>query len=635
MRHNPKLTDGGRARLTARLRRFSRDEDGGITILMLVFFLGIVLMTGVAIDLMRHEEKRMNLQSALDRGVLASTSLRGEVQEGDVRAIVATYVNTRPFDYSNLSFADQSAMTAEEIQAEFDDLSSFLNVSPDFDTVGQRQVTATAALPMNTFFLHITGLDELYVIAESEAYEQEQNVEISLVLDISGTMRWTKGGRNPPAGQSRMETLKPAAMAFIDQVTANGASDKVTVNLIPYAGSVNIGKDVFSILTNQDIGPTSLLNSDLGDITLGDMGVGHRTLAELNIRADKIEEYLDSLTPTEISVIEAAIGASLPENIEVTPELFNLNNDSPFDVPDITLGALELFGINKYEVDWSDVNRAEINLPGNINHPFSFCLDIDEFSTSEYDSLTLPTPGTHTTQLEHFNYYRYDRFPASRPNDPQIMEWGWCPSEETAITYMSTDHDAIKANINAMFMNDGTGTYAAMKWATALLHPDSQWLIDRLAALGKVDTKFSSTGEDPRPAPLDDAGTLKVIVLMTDGNVNTDYRLNDRTDPNFWYSGDVYTNDNNERAAGGSNTNVRMSTNNGRSTFLDLCSDARTTFDNLRIFTIAFDTNSQSIENEMKQCATSLADFSRADTLNIGAVFNDIAGEISKLRLTN
>ncbi len=55
--------------------RFLRDEHGAMTPLMLVLLVGILVSSGIALDLIRQESERSDLQDALDRGVLAATAL--------------------------------------------------------------------------------------------------------------------------------------------------------------------------------------------------------------------------------------------------------------------------------------------------------------------------------------------------------------------------------------------------------------------------------------------------------------------------------------------------------------------------------------------------------------------------------
>ncbi len=100
-----------------------------------------------------------------------------------------------------------------------------------------RTVTASASSDLNTFFLHISGIDELTAPALSSAEEKISNVEISMVLDVSGSM----------AG-NRLTNMKDAAAEFVDTVIqpTNGTTGLTTVSLVPYNATVSLGDTVAS-----------------------------------------------------------------------------------------------------------------------------------------------------------------------------------------------------------------------------------------------------------------------------------------------------------------------------------------------------------------------------------------------------
>jgi len=84
---------------------------------------------------------------------------------------------------------------------------------------------------MNTQFMDAMGVETLTVPARSRAEEKVNKVEISLVLDISGSMR--EGNKMPQ--------LKEAAGVFIDTVLRPENQDLISVNVVPYTAQVNAG----------------------------------------------------------------------------------------------------------------------------------------------------------------------------------------------------------------------------------------------------------------------------------------------------------------------------------------------------------------------------------------------------------
>ena len=67
-------------------RRFGQAEDGSMTILALMLFFLMVIMTGVAIDVTRYEMNRTALQNTLDRCTLMAAALDQKLVPDDVVA---------------------------------------------------------------------------------------------------------------------------------------------------------------------------------------------------------------------------------------------------------------------------------------------------------------------------------------------------------------------------------------------------------------------------------------------------------------------------------------------------------------------------------------------------------------------
>ncbi len=200
--------------------RFIADSTGGVSIFMLVFFILIILISGFAIDLMRHETERADLQNALDRGVLAAASLR---QTRDAEEVVRDYLDARPF------FSDQ-----------------VLEVSvTDQRTTGFNDISAFAKFDMNTLVARLSGMDQMPVPAVSRAVEGASKIEISLVLDISNSMAYQNAdGTN----ERRLVVLRRAAKQFINDVLGDTPQDDISISLVPYAYSVSPGATFFNAL---------------------------------------------------------------------------------------------------------------------------------------------------------------------------------------------------------------------------------------------------------------------------------------------------------------------------------------------------------------------------------------------------
>jgi Flp pilus assembly protein TadG len=182
-----KLRDGNwRVRY---LRAFGRDEDGSIIILTILLLIIMLVLGGMAVDFMRYEARRAALQSVSDRAVLAAANLNQTVNS---RAVVEDY-------FAKAGFT-----------------SAIVGTPTVVDGGNSRTVSVTSQVDVNTFYLRLIGIDTLQAPARSSATEGVGKVEISLVLDVSGSMRW--GGSRGEAAGGRFLDMRDAAIAFADKV---------------------------------------------------------------------------------------------------------------------------------------------------------------------------------------------------------------------------------------------------------------------------------------------------------------------------------------------------------------------------------------------------------------------------------
>ena len=174
-----------------------------LVILLIMLFTG-----GMAIDLMRYEADRTRIQAAADSAALAAASLRQERPPADV---VADW-------FDKVDLAD--ALTGVAV----DEGLNFRNV--------QAQ-TRTVTRP---YFMHMLGIEELASNAAGTAEERRTNVEISMVLDISGSMD----------SNSRLPRLKTAATDFVNQLLTGDDENRISISVVPYNGQVNVGPDLIA-----------------------------------------------------------------------------------------------------------------------------------------------------------------------------------------------------------------------------------------------------------------------------------------------------------------------------------------------------------------------------------------------------
>lgn len=192
-----------------RFDRFRRDEDGGLILFSLFTFIIMLIVGGVAVDVMRFETKRTALQNTLDSATLAATWIK---RDSDPVDLVKSFMEKTGYD------SDKVVVNAEEGRVGGDPLTG------DEGTLVSRRVTASYDLRMNTFFMPLIGIDNLGTQSGGQAFERVQDVEISLVVDISGSM-----------GGDKISDLKNASKNFFNSVIDEERTEGITtVSVIPY-----------------------------------------------------------------------------------------------------------------------------------------------------------------------------------------------------------------------------------------------------------------------------------------------------------------------------------------------------------------------------------------------------------------
>lgn len=202
-------------RLIGRTRGFARETSGSMIIFGLTIFIMTLVATGMAIDFMRHENMRTRLQSTSDRASLAAADLD---QENDPQAVVEDYFAKSGLTNYNLSVDVQEGLN-------------------------YRTVTVDASSKVNSMFLNMVGIASMDAPAGSAAEERINNVEISLVLDISGSMR----------DNDKIENMQTAADEFVDTLITPETDDLVSISLIPYTGQTNAGETLFNALNVNQV----------------------------------------------------------------------------------------------------------------------------------------------------------------------------------------------------------------------------------------------------------------------------------------------------------------------------------------------------------------------------------------------
>jgi len=206
------------------VKAFRKDEDGVMIAFSLLILVLMLIVGGMAVDFMRLEARRSHIQVTVDRAVLAAADLD---QTLDPQAVVNDYL----------------------LKAGLGNLSANTTVKQDSN---YRQVTTSVDLELNTFFLRLIDMDTLGVTSKSTAIEGVGNIEVSLVVDISGSMNeFLEDSDGNELTERRIDKLRTAANSFVEKLITEDTKDRVSLSFVPYTSHVSIGADIFDALNTN------------------------------------------------------------------------------------------------------------------------------------------------------------------------------------------------------------------------------------------------------------------------------------------------------------------------------------------------------------------------------------------------
>ena len=204
------------------LRNLARDTGGNTIMLVAAALLPLIAMIGGGVDISRGYLAESRLQQACDAGVLAARKELGSdvVVTGDVPGSVVT-VGQSFFD---LNFRDGIyGTTSDSFQMTLED---------------NYAISGTASADLPTTLMGIFGYDNMPIAVACQAQLNFTNMDLMMVLDVTGSMRHTNAGDS----QSRLDSLRFVVRNFHAQIDGSKSpGTRVRYGFVPYSTNVNIG----------------------------------------------------------------------------------------------------------------------------------------------------------------------------------------------------------------------------------------------------------------------------------------------------------------------------------------------------------------------------------------------------------
>jgi Flp pilus assembly protein TadG len=206
----------------ALLRRFQRSQNGNITVLMTLSMIATTLLCGSAID--------------YGRLVMARTELAAAVDSAALQAGTSTIADTARLDAMARAMVERNF--SQDIHGEIVDFAL---------TRTANEIDLTVTARFETSFMQLAGIDTIDLPVTAEVIRSGNNLEVSLVLDTTGSMRGSK-----------LRSLKTAATEFVNTVVWTNQSQFYSkVALVPYSMGVNLGSRAAAARGNVSSGTCS------------------------------------------------------------------------------------------------------------------------------------------------------------------------------------------------------------------------------------------------------------------------------------------------------------------------------------------------------------------------------------------
>lgn len=199
-----RLTEG----FAAFARRLRRDERGAIAVQFALLALPLAVLVFGLVDISRVSLQRRQMQDALDAATLIAA-----------RSTAVTDV-------------DLDSIGDAAFAAEISGLNLGLtNGSSTFKAGTDNHILGTATGTVAPIIANLWTNQNITVTAVSDVVRSSKNLEVSLVLDITGSM-----------GGTRIADLRTAASDLVDIIVKDAQTPFYSkVALVPYAAGVNVG----------------------------------------------------------------------------------------------------------------------------------------------------------------------------------------------------------------------------------------------------------------------------------------------------------------------------------------------------------------------------------------------------------
>lgn len=203
-------------------KRFRRDERGVFAVFFAMIAIVLIAAAGAVVDFTRVQQARTRAQIAVDGAALALQSKLGQP------GVTATTLKADAQALLTERMGDNSVTAVVEA------------ATPDVD---EGKLTISGYISVPTYFVALVGIHDIRSAVLSQVTRQSRNLEVSLSIDITGSMRPTGCNWN---GQNcttdKIGDLIDASNMLIELLVSDTQTPTYSkMAIVPWSYSVNVG----------------------------------------------------------------------------------------------------------------------------------------------------------------------------------------------------------------------------------------------------------------------------------------------------------------------------------------------------------------------------------------------------------
>lgn len=617
------------------IARLAGDKRGSTLMMMGIAMIPAIGAIGSAVDAARMYIVRSQLQAGVDAAALAGA---------------------RAFGVTDNSPTSRQGQVTAYFEGNFPRSPNYMNtvdvtLTPTFTVVNGINVTtvsASATLPMT--FMKIFGFTSKTMQATAKAELQPKPLEVMLVLDNTGSMRFTL-----PGGKTRITALKEAANSFVDTLFQGGTQRKdLAMGFVPYDVTANVGNLLLAKRPNS-VAQVDGFNS--GAIALGGTWPANPYYWKGCVMNDStVRDVSDVRTVSEVGAwdltrtLPGEAGNPAVQPYFIPPMYVPKSNPSQSTAAIKANPASDFYKLdtseqkdNLYKLDSSSYGANGANYLANTplyrSYMYDYYIGLNNGAAkSSDDVIRIATTGAYYdpssgnrasaqwyvdwTRIPHYNETAYWTAPqtaainsnggrvdnVNQDTTPMPSPNWQCPEEAMVPAYnraKSVYTDYIRDDNAALYPGNGTIHHSGLLWGYRLLVRDD------------VFTR-------PRPAGVTSEPARRAIVFMTDGLNEVDQDQNGWLDRTFtwygrWSEPSLSTNE--------ANTPTQMLRR-----FSKTCANIQREANPPEVYIVALVANSTEVNTAFDQCAPGRV-YRTSSVAQLTAAFQDIAAELVDLHL--